>query len=417
MSDAINAPTSTAARARAPLPAPLLPTLGEGPPASTSYDPHHARRSLEALVRAARGFAHPEMHYLLWEACLAAGEREDGLSHLRRAMALDPLRSHPIDSAAPPRRTVLALAAPGDFQANLPLAMLFDGGTALHTLHLADAAAILANPLAAVPARLPHVDAVFVAVAEDESHGEMLRAADALAAAIGAPVINRGSTIAALGRENVARRLVGIPGAIVPAQRARSRAGLEAMPPTFPAIIRPLGSHAGRGLARVACADELATYLGSTDACAFHVAPFVDFRGAGGMYRKCRVIFVEGRPYPLHLAIHDDWAVWYYNAEMSKHAERRAEEARFLADMEGAIGINATRALYAIAAEIGLDYFGLDAGLMPDGRLLVFEIETGMIVHDPGLHAARAERHQAFLRIRTAVERMIDHRASRRLQN
>jgi hypothetical protein len=125
------------------------------------------------------------------------------------------------------------------------------------------------------------------------------------------------------------------------------------------------------------------------------------------------VIFVDGRPFPLHLAIHDDWAVWYYNARMGEHPTRRAEEGRFLADMEAAIGITATRALYAIGHEIGLDYAGLDAGLMPDGRLLVFEVETGMLVHDPGAAPELADRRRAHARILRAVERMIDERAAR----
>ena len=311
------------------------------------------------------------------------------------------------------RRTVLALAVPGDFQANLPLAHLFDDATALHTLHLVDPAAILADPAAAVPRGLPPLDAVFIAIAEDREHEAALRAADAVAAATGAPVINRGSMVAALSRESVARRLRAIPGAIVPAQRHRSRAELGAAPPRFPLIVRPLGSHAGRDLARVADGAEFARYLAAAPGESFTVAPFVDSRWPDGLYRKIRVVFVDGKPYPLHLAIHDDWAVWYYNAGMDRHPERRAEEARFLADMEAAIGPTANRALFAIAREIGLDYVGLDAGLMPDGRLLVFEVETGMIVHDPGDAAGSADRLAAYRRIRTAVERMIDLRAGK----
>ncbi len=379
-----------------------------------AYDPHQVRHTLEAMLAAEAVSPNPEVHYLLWEACLAGGDRVSGLAHLARAVALDPLRSRPVVSGGElPRRTVLVLAVPGDFQANLPLAMLFDSATALHTLHLADPAAILADPARFIPTRLPAIDAVFIAIAEDEPHREALAAADALAAAIGAPVINRGGTIASLSREGVAHRLVNIPGAIVPAQRHRSRAELVAAPPRMPCILRPLGSHAGRSLARVACADELARYLASAPGEDFTTAPFVDSRWPDGLYRKIRVIFVAGRPYPLHLAIHDDWAVWYYNAAMDRHPARRAEENQFLTDMETTIGISATRALYAIAHEIGLDYVGLDAGLMPDGRLLVFEVETGMLVHDPGAAPDVADRRIAYRRILRAVERMIDDRAVR----
>ncbi|MGH7192503.1 MAG: ATP-grasp domain-containing protein, partial [Candidatus Saccharimonadales bacterium] len=37
--------------------------------------------------------------------------------------------------------------------------------------------------------------------------------------------------------------------------------------------------------------------------------------------------------------------------------------------------------LAAIAERIGIDYFAIDCGEAPDGRLLVFEADVAMIVH------------------------------------
>ena len=39
------------------------------------------------------------------------------------------------------------------------------------------------------------------------------------------------------------------------------------------------------------------------------------------------------------------------------------------------------RRLRAIARRIGLDYFAIDCGVMPDGRLVLFEADIAMIVH------------------------------------
>jgi hypothetical protein len=61
---------------------------------------------------------------------------------------------------------------------------------------------------------------------------------------------------------------------------------------------------------------------------------------------------------------------------------KRREEARFVQDIRQVFPGRAMGALHAVAARVGLDYFGIDCGLMRDGRLVVFEIETGMIVHD-----------------------------------
>src|ERR1700753_682471 len=68
------------------------------------------------------------------------------------------------------------------------------------------------------------------------------------------------------------------------------------------------------------------------------------------------------------------------------------------------------RALRTLAARVGLDYFGIDCGLMPDGRLVVFEIETGMIVHDWDSAEIYPYKQACTRAIRLATEKMIDSR-------
>ena len=66
------------------------------------------------------------------------------------------------------------------------------------------------------------------------------------------------------------------------------------------------------------------------------------------MARKYRVMFIDGRAYPLHLAISSDWKVHYFSAAMASNAAHRQEEQRFLTDMPAAIGATAMAALDAI---------------------------------------------------------------------
>jgi hypothetical protein len=122
------------------------------------------------------------------------------------------------------------------------------------------------------------------------------------------------------------------------------------------------------------------------------------------------VIFVDRRPFPFHLAIHDHWAIWYYNSGMANDPAKRREEAKFLSNMEAVFPPTAMDALEAIADRVGLDYFGLDCALMPDGRLLVFEVETGMIVHDTDPADVYPYKKEFVPRIFRAVEGMIDAR-------
>ena len=392
---------------------------------SVSTDPgderaswREGRRLLEAatLEPALRRDA----HRMLWETCQALGDRDAALGHLDAALAEGAFFTRHRASVRPPARTVLMLCVPGDFQANLPLDRLFDDSTLLHTLWITDPDLVLADPAAALPPALLRAmpfDCVFIAIAQDERHGAALRAADALACVIGAPRLNDGARIAAMSRAGVAALLRDLPGAVVPEHVARPL--LYPAPVDYPLIIRPTGSHAGHGLERVADPDGLADYdRRQRDTTGFTVSPFVDYRSADGQWRKFRIVFVGGVPYPLHLGIHHDWAVWYYNAGMELDPRKCQEEDRFLHSLDAVFPTLARSALHALAGRIGLDYFGLDCALMPDGRLLVFEVETGMIVHDrrsspgfgPGPGPAAPDPAG---RIRRAVEAMIDRRARR----
>ncbi|WP_428391975.1 ATP-grasp domain-containing protein [Lichenicoccus sp.] len=362
----------------------------------------------DARSRLERATADPSLrrqaNRLLWDLCQFLRDRDAALTHLHAAIAEDPLFTRPHLADVPPSRSVLVLAAPGDYQTNLPLDRLFDESTLLHTLWIADPDAVLRDPHAAIPRDLPAVDVVFIAIAEDARSGAMLRAADALAASLGKPTMNCGARIARLSRAGTAHLLENLADGVVPSHHLVPHG--EPSPIALPIIIRPLGSHAGEKLHCVRSDAELdAYYVEHRRVRVFTIAPFIDYRSADGFWRKYRVIFVDGIAYPLHLAIHHDWAVWYYNAGMQACPRKQAEEQRFLDNLTAAMPARAVRALTEIARRVGLDYFGLDCSVLADGRLLVFEVETGMIVQNGS--------GTASTRIRQATERLIERRRAR----
>lgn len=348
-------------------------------------------------------------HFMLWEVCQILGHNEAATAHLLAALQDDPVTSRYCPA---PLRRILVLAVPGDFQANLPLdALLGAPDNALHTLWLVDPEAILLDPSSAFGKVRPRFDCVFIAIAEDVRHRRALEAADLLAETLNVPVINQGSRIAAVSRSGAAVLLRGLPDAIVPAQTVVHRTALaDVSGLEFPLIIRPTGSHAGNGLARIDSAETLQTYLAGITGDLFYFAPFVDYRDNDGLWRKYRIIFVDGRPLPYHMAIHSDWAIWYYNARMDLDPWKRREEARFVNDISRTFPERAMRALREVASRVGLDYFGIDCGLMPDGRLVIFEIETGMIVHDWDSTETYPYKQACTRAIRQATEEMIDSR-------
>lgn len=66
---------------------------------------------------------------------------------------------------------------------------------------------------------------------------------------------------------------------------------------------------------------------------------------------------------------------------MATDAGKRAEEARWMAGFDSGFAHRHRTALAAVSQAIGLDYFGIDCAELPDGRLLVFEADTAMVVH------------------------------------
>jgi hypothetical protein len=120
---------------------------------------------------------------------------------------------------------------------------------------------------------------------------------------------------------------------------------------------------------------------------------------------------VDGRLYPLHVAISSDWKIHYYSADMADCPEHRAEDAAFLADMPAVLGPRALAALHHIQDTLGLDYGGIDFGLNERGDVLLFEANATMAVVVPEKDPRWDYRRSATERIYTAVWTMLRDRA------
>jgi hypothetical protein len=302
------------------------------------------------------------------------------------ALGLQQVYRQPPAAAASQALRVLAFMAAGDFMANMPIGFLLEASdVTLDMVYLA--------PELPFPASLPEHDLAFVAVAESSENQALL---DQLAEHLRAwprPVINRAEQVARLTRDGAWALLRQAPGVEIPISTRIDRHGLERIGRneaavedalegrSFPVILRPVDSHAGDGLSKLDCATAIADYLVERDEPEFYLSPFVDYQGRDGLFRKYRIALIDGRPYAVHMAISEHWMIHYLNADMTFSAERRAEEARFMAGFEEDFAARHAKALDAIGALVGLDYVPLDCGETRDGKLLLFEIGTNMVVH------------------------------------
>lgn len=314
------------------------------------------------------------------------GDRELGLSIQRQALALQ--QSYAVTSAAPEKAAIrlLLVMSEGDLMANSPIECLIEEkDVALDIVYVTDKLDM--------PAILPKHDMLFVAVAESEQNISVLRKVSAAITSWPVPVLNDPLRIAALSRDNAAALLKNIPGLDMPLTVRVDRAMLKRLADKtlsmqevlddgdFPVIIRPVDSHAGNGLQRIDDADGFAGYLSFVDSGEFYLSRFVDYRRTDGLFCKYRIVLVAGRPYICHMALSSHWMIHYANAGMNDSAEKRDEEACFMDRFDRDFAIRHAAAFKTINDRIGLDYLGIDCAETADGRLLIFEVDSCMIVH------------------------------------
>jgi hypothetical protein len=314
------------------------------------------------------------------------GDKEMGLSIQAEVLAFHQLFRSPC-SATKPKLRVLALAAAIDMGGNTPIEFLLEeSGIELVTLYVVDGIEL--------PVPLPDHDIAIVIASDSEECRAALDIIDRVAGRWPRPLLNAPRLVGNLDRDKLHQLLRGVEGLDIPATICATRAQLSEVAQSslslpdiaaelkFPVIVRPRGSHAGIGLAKL---DDLAAinhYLMERPEQEFFVARFVDYASEDGLFRKYRVVFADGRPYACHMAIADRWDIWYLNAGMAESAAKRLEEETFMRTFEIGFARRHRTALAGMADRIGLDYFMIDCAENNRGELLIFEADNTAVVHN-----------------------------------
>lgn len=257
---------------------------------------------------------------------------------------------------------------------------------------------------------LPPHALIINAIGDADLCATALARAEQLVARSTRPVINPPARARATGRVENARRLGALPGVIAPKMRRLTRAQFPAVHLRFPLLLRAPGFHAGRHFVHVESRETLASAIAALPGKDLMAIEYLDARGTDGMARKYRVMFIDGKLYPLHLAIAEDWKVHYFCSAMADDPACREEERRFLADMPAVLGPRAMEALTKICAEMGLDYAGVDFALSPEGCVLLFEANATMVVYPPDADPIWDYRRPAVANVLDAARKMIRSR-------
>jgi len=313
------------------------------------------------------------------------GRPQDRVALQAAALQLQQVYRRPAAIAAPRPLRLLAFMASGDFMANTPLEFMLEGSSIVLDMMYVVPGAVLPEP--------PEHDVALVAIDESDATAPVLREISRLVKSWPRPVINAPDRIARLTRAGTWELLKSAPNIVIPMNARIDRktladigAGVVAIESVlegsgFPIIARPFWSQAGMGLVKLDDASAIDAYLREWADAEFYLAPFVDYSSADGLFRKSRIAIIDGRPFVCHMAISQHWMIHYLNANMRNDAAKRAEEASFMANFDGDFAVRHAAAFRTIADRSGLEYLPIDCAETQDGKLLVFEVGTAMIVH------------------------------------
>lgn len=253
--------------------------------------------------------------------------------------------------------------------------------------------------------------AVLNGICDPDTNAGALRAAASIVDQLGVGVFNDPRRVAELTRDNVADRLAGIEGLLVPATARIAPAAVREVIPLAsaggvepPFLVREAGRHGGLDLQLIRGEEDrdlLERY--AFDGRHFYVTEFVDRPSPDGIYRKYRVIVVGGEPIPKHQIASSGWNV---------HArDRRSPEATAALQREDDEFVSATslaseQVFREIHARLGLDYFGVDFGIDQDGRILLFEANSCVRALEGNATESPIPSHRrSTQRIRAALRR------------
>ena len=357
--------------------------------------------ALEAYRSAADGDPTDALaHWACAEIAHVLDDVATSTEYRARALALQRVYPDPMPAGA--RLGVLLLLRDAPYSVNAPLELLLDRSrVAVHKYYLEGA------PDAELP---PFALAITAFGTAHGAAGAIQRARAFAAGAI--PLLNDPARLGGTAREALGATLQGIEGVVSVQAEVVPPARLASAP--LPALIRPIDTHAGEGFALADTPDALRRHLTRFPAERYYRAPFVEYRSRDGLYRKFRVIYVDGVAYPYHLAAAPQWMVHYQTSPMREIPQLRAQERAFLEDPTRVLP-SWERVMPQIAGAVGLEYFGIDATVLPDGRLLVFEADAAMLVHDEDARDVFAYKRPHVARIREALHASIARRTQQKI--
>lgn len=309
-------------------------------------------------------------------------------------------------SKNPVSMRVLCLKVPGNLSSNAPLDCLFENDD----VELID---YFFNPHSTDFdfSKLPPCDVIVGAMGYALNRQAWLEKLNQALQHVKKPMVNSISAILNTRRDQASRLMQNVQNVLMPLQFLFSKQEVQALSSNantlpkglaYPLIIRPENSHGGKNLEKISDCAQLLDYLSRVDCAHYFLSSFVDYQNQEGLYSKMRIAVVNGKAYPVHMAVSSKWVVHYVNAFMQNAPENRKKERLWMENFEE-FAKPYENLWQTLKEKIGLDYCCVDCAQMPNGDLLIFEFDHISVVHDMDDPLRFPYKSAAIARIKDAL--------------
>lgn len=227
---------------------------------------------------------------------------------------------------------------------------------------------------------------IFNQIADVDTHRGALERCIELCEQVNTTVINHPRQVLKTSRDQVSKMLKGIPGVIMPRTlRYQPRSPDEVLTYAaaegfeFPFITRVAGLHGGKSMIRVD-SREGSFELNALpfDGRDFYLTEYVDCRDAQGLYHKQRIAVIDGDPVLRHAMYNTDWTIHSGSRAFMMARDSWEEELVYFDRFDKELLPPMRPAIDEITRRMQLEYYGIDCSLLPDGQMVLFEVNANM---------------------------------------
>jgi glutathione synthase/RimK-type ligase-like ATP-grasp enzyme len=232
------------------------------------------------------------------------------------------------------------------------------------------------------PISVSNVSWIVNTMADADEYQTALRYLDRATASLGLPILNPAAGILQTRRDRAKEVLSDIPGLEVPNcvrfepkvpsdfREIFEKEGFE-----YPVLVRPTRSQTAAGLVQIETESDWnrifeTPWIGTS----VYMTQWIDHRRPDGWYAKARIVVAGDQVSVRHVLRSDHWLIH----AMERTEESAAWELSYLRQVKEWETVQ--RIGEAARDRFGLDFFGMDVGMLEDDRFVLFEANAAMSI-------------------------------------